>query len=222
MAYADQQMSKNRLIAIILVALIHVAIGYALITGLAYSAFKQAVERVTTVDIEEPPPPEEEPPPPPPEPETAPPPPVAPPPPINISVAPPPIQVQTNIPPPAPVARTVPPPAPPAPPPPPPAPSQARGVTPQNQGSWAARIRENYPARAIRDEIEGRVGVRVTVGPNGRVTSCSVSASSGSPILDDAACEGMQRYARFNPALDDAGNPTSGNWGTTIVYQLSR
>ena len=222
MAYADQQMSKNRLIAIILVALIHVAIGYALITGLAYSAFKQAVERVTTVDIEEPPPPEEEPPPPPPEPETAPPPPVAPPPPINISVAPPPIQVQTNIPPPAPVARTVPPPAPPAPPPPPPAPSQARGVTPQNQGSWAARIRENYPARAIRDEIEGRVGVRVTVGTNGRVTSCSVSSSSGSSILDDAACEGMQRYARFNPALDDAGNPTTGNWGTTIVYQLSR
>lgn len=222
MAYADQQMSKNRLIAIILVALIHVAIGYALITGLAYSAFKQAVERVTTVDIEEPPPPEEEPPPPPPEPETAPPPPVAPPPPINISVAPPPIQVQTNIPPPAPVARTVPPPAPPAPPPPPPAPSQARGVTPQNQGSWAARIRENYPARAIRDEIEGRVGVRVTVGTNGRVTACSVSSSSGSSILDDAACEGMQRYARFNPALDDAGNPTTGNWGTTIVYQLSR
>ena len=222
MAYADQQMSKNRLIAIILVALIHVAIGYALITGLAYSAFKQAVERVTTVDIEEPPPPEEEPPPPPQEPETAPPPPVAPPPPINISVAPPPIQVQTNIPPPAPVARTVPPPAPPAPPPPPPAPSQARGVTPQNQGSWAARIRENYPARAIRDEIEGRVGVRVTVGTNGRVTACSVSSSSGSSILDDAACEGMQRYARFNPALDDAGNPTTGNWGTTIVYQLSR
>ena len=93
---------------------------------------------------------------------------------------------------------------------------------PQNQGSWAARIRENYPARAIRDEIEGRVGVRVTVGTNGRVTACSVSSSSGSSILDDAACEGMQRYARFNPALDDAGNPTTGNWGTTIVYQLSR
>lgn len=221
MAYADQQMSKNRLIAIILVALIHVAIGYALITGLAYSAFKKAVERVTTVDIEEPPPPEEEPPPPP-EPETAPPPPVAPPPPINISVAPPPIQVQTNIPPPAPVARTIPPPAPPAPPPAPPAPSKARGVSPDNQRSWSARIQENYPSRAIRDEIEGRVGVRVVVGPNGRVTSCSVSSSSGSSILDTAACEGMQRYARFNPALDDAGNPTSGNWGTTIVYQLSR
>jgi len=83
MAYADQQMSGSRIVAIIIVALIHVALGYALVTGLAYSAFKKAVERVTTVDIEEPPP-EEEPPPPPPD-EVVPPPPVAPPPPINIA-----------------------------------------------------------------------------------------------------------------------------------------
>jgi len=222
MAYADQEMSKNKLIAIILVALIHVAIGYALVTGLAYSAAKKLVERVTTVDIEEPPPPEEEPPPPP-EPETAPPPPVAPPPPININVAPPPIQVQTNIPPPAPPARIIPPAAPPAPPPPPPPPpSQARGATPDNQASWARRIQENYPARAIRDEIEGRVGVRVTIGSNGRVTGCTVTSSGGSKVLDDAACEGMQRYARYKPALDDAGNPTDGTASTTIVYQLSR
>jgi len=221
MAYADQQMSGNKVVAIIIVALIHIAVGYVLVTGLAYSAMKKAIERVTTVDIEEPPPPEEEPPPPP-EPETAPPPPVAPPPPINISVAPPPIQVQTNIPPPAPPARIIPPAAPPAPPPAPPAPSKARGATPDGQSRWAARIQENYPARAIRDEIEGRVGVRVTVGPNGRVTACSVSNSSGSSILDDAACDGMTRYARYNPALDDAGNPTTGSASTTIVYQLSR
>ena len=90
MAYADQQMSGNRVVAIIIVALIHVAVGYALVTGLAYSAIKKAVERVTTVDIEEPPPPEEEPPPPPEQQEVMPPPPVAPPPPINIAPAPPP------------------------------------------------------------------------------------------------------------------------------------
>jgi len=226
MAYADQQMSGSRIVAIALVVLIHLAIGYALVTGLAYSAAKKLVERVTTVDIDEPPPPEEEPPPPPPEPETAPPPPVAPPPPINVSTAPPPIQVQTNIPPPAPPARIIPPAAPPAPPPapppPPPPPSQARPAQPDGQNRWAARIQENYPSRAIRDEIEGRVGVRVSVGPDGRVSACSVSNSSGSSILDEAACAGMQRYARFNPALDDAGNPTTGSYSTTIVYQLSR
>jgi periplasmic protein TonB len=218
MAYADQQMSGSRIVAIVIVALIHVALGYALVTGLAYSALKKAVERVTTVDIEEPPPPEEEPPPPPPD-EVRPPPPVAPPPPINIAPAPPSIQTQDTIPPPAPPVRIVPPPAAPAPPPPP---SKARGAQPENQRSWQQRIMDNYPARAIRDEIEGRVGVRVTVGPNGRVTGCSVSASSGQSVLDDAACQDITRYGRFSPALDDAGNPTSGSWGTTIVYQLGR
>jgi len=217
MAYADQQMSGNKIIAIIIVALIHVALGYALITGLAYDVVKKAVERVTTVDIEEEVPEEEEPPPPPPD-EIVPPPPVAPPPPINVSVAPPPIQTVQTPPPPAPVipiARPAPPPAP------PPAPSQARGVQPDGQSRWAARIQENYPARAQRDEIQGRVGVRVTVGPNGRVSDCSVTSPSGSSILDDAACSGMRSYARFKPALDAAGNAISGSWTTTIVYQLN-
>jgi protein TonB len=215
MAYADQQMSGNRIIAIIIVALIHVALGYALITGLAYSAIKKAVERVTTVDIEEEEP-EEEPPPPEPD-EVQPPPIVAPPPPINISVAPPPITVVTQAPPPPPavIPRAAPPP--PAPPP----PSRARGATPDGLGRWSSRIQENYPPRAVRDEIEGRVGVRVSIGPNGRVSDCSVTSSSGSGILDDAACTGMRNYARFNPALDAAGNPTTGSYSTTIVYDLN-
>ena len=219
MAYADQQMSGNKVIAIIIVAIIHVAIGYALVTGLAYSAAKSIVERVTTVDIEEPEP-EEEPPPPPPEPETAPPPPVAPPPPINVSVAPPPIQVQSVIPPPAPVARVVPPPAPPAPPPPPP-PSQARGAQPRGLAGWSRRIQENYPSRALREGTEGTVGVSVTINAEGRVSGCSVTSSSGSSALDQAACQGMERYARFDPALDRAGNPTTGSYSTRITYQLN-
>lgn len=220
MAYADQQMSGNRVVALIIVALIHVGIGYVLISGLAYQAAKKVVERVTTVDIEEPPPPEEpdEPPPPPPE-QTAPPPPVAPPPPINIAPAPPPIRTQPTIPPPAPPALVVPPPAAPAPPPPPP--SQARGATPDGQGRWARRIQENYPSRALREETQGTVGVSVTIDGNGRVSGCRVTRSSGSSILDEAACEGMQRYARFNPALDAAGNPTSGSYSTAITYRLN-
>ncbi|WP_121116162.1 energy transducer TonB [Croceibacterium ferulae] len=228
MAYADQQMSGSRMVAIVIVVLIHLAIGYALITGLAYSAVKSVVERVTTVDIEEPPPPPEEEPPPPPPDEPVPvtsPPPVAPAPPVNIAPAPPPINTSTIIPPPAPPTRIVPPaapPGPPTPPAPPAAPSRARGATPDGQGRWAARIQENYPSRAIRDEIEGRVGVRVQIGANGRVTACTVTNSSGSSVLDEAGCEGMTRYARYNPALDDAGNPTTGSASTTIVYQLDR
>ena len=85
---------------------------------------------------------------------------------------------------------------------------------------WQQRIMDSYPTRAVRQNIEGNVGVSVTVGADGRVSACTVTASSGSSILDDAACEGMQRYARYDAALDDAGNPTTGRDSLTIVYQL--
>jgi protein TonB len=209
-------MSGNRVIAIILVALIHIAVGYAMVTGLAYSAIKKAIEHVTTVNVNEPPPPPPEKTPPPPT--NAPPPPVAPPPPISISVAPPQIQTQPTIPPPAPPVLNIAP-APP-PPPPPPAPSKARGATPLNQSRWASQISDNYPARAANEGIEGRVTVSGTVSPDGRVSSCSVTNSSGSRDLDSAACAGMQRYARFNPALDRDGNPISGSYTQVITYRL--
>ncbi len=215
MAYGEQSMSGNRVTALIIVALIHVVVGYALVTGLAYEAAKKVIQRVTTVDIKE----EvkkEEPPPPPPKKAVEPPPPVAPP--VKIAVNPTPPQITTVItpPPPAPVIL--------APPPvvaPPPPPSQAKGATPRGQSGWAARIQDNYPARALREEKEGRVGVRVTIGPDGRVSSCNVTSSSGTPDLDQAACEGMQRYARYNPALDDAGRPTTGTANTAIVYRIN-
>ena len=67
MAYADQKMSTNKLVALIIVAILHVLVAYALVTGLAYSAVKKLKERVETFDVEEEKPPEEEPPPPPPD-----------------------------------------------------------------------------------------------------------------------------------------------------------
>jgi protein TonB len=212
-------MSGNRMIAIIIVALIHVAVGYALITGLAYSAVKKAIERVTTVDINEPPPPPPDTPPPP-EPDT-PPPPVAPPPPINISVAPPPIEVQPNIPPPAPPVRIIPPAAPPAPPPPPPPRFTPKGAQPKgNPGSWATT--DDYPSRALREEKEGVTRFTVTVTPEGRVGSCTVTGSSGTPELDDAACRAITRRARFNPATDGDGKPVAGTYSNSVRWQIPK
>lgn len=217
MAYADQRMSGNRITALIIVAILHIIVGYALVTGLAYSAVKKIKERVETFDVEEEKPPEEPPPPPPDQP-VPPPPIVAPPPPITFE-RPAPV-LQTVVEPPKvvlPPTVVAPPPA----PPPPPAVDKSRGAQPKGQSGWASRIQENYPSAALRKEIEGTVGVRVTVTPDGRVGSCSVTSSSGSGDLDSAACEGMQRYARFNPALDKAGNPTTGSFSTRIVYRIN-
>lgn len=222
MAYADQQMSGNRMAALIIVALLHVAIGYALVTGLAYEGAAKLVKKLTTVDIKE----EvkkDEPPPPPPKKDTAPPPPVAPPVRINVQTTPPQIQTVVTPPPPAPVTYVAAPPsvAPPGPPPPPPPPKgPTKAASPKGQPSnWANS--NDYPSRALREEKEGVTRFRVTVSADGRVTSCDVTGSSGSPELDSTTCSLITRRGRFTPAMED-GSPTSGSWSSSVRWQIPK
>jgi len=217
MAYADQSMSGNKVTAIVIVALIHIFLGYALVTGLAYEAYKKAVQKVTTVDIKEDEPKKDEPPPPPPKKVDTTPPPVAPPVKINVATAPPAIETVTVAPPAAPTIVLAPP-APVA----PPAPPAPRGVTsavqPRNAiSSWAST--DDYPQGAIRKEAQGVAGFRLTVGPDGRVIDCTITSSSGSPELDDATCKLVSRRARFKPAMQD-GQPVQSTFSQRIRWQL--
>lgn len=202
MAYADQSMSGNRITALIIVALIHIVLGYALVTGLAYQAAQKVIQKVTTVDIEEEIEEPEEPPPPPKEVE-APPPPVAPPVKIDVAVKPPPIQTVTTPPPPAPVIQIPTPAPPPPPPPPPPKPASPRN----NPGTWVTT--NDYPSRALREERTGTTGFRVTISDDGRVASCSITSSSGHSDLDQATCRNVERRARFRKPSDGYGNTYS-------------
>ena len=99
--------------------------------------------------------------------------------------------------------------------------SQARAARTKGISRWAARIQENYPPRAIREEIQGSVGVRVTVTVEGSAVDCSITETSGFDILDQAACQSMERYARFEPALDYNGYPTTGSYSQRITYRLN-
>lgn len=64
---------------------------------------------------------------------------------------------------------------------------------------------EDYPAAALAAREQGDVGFALDVGPNGRVTACTVTRSSGSTSLDDATCRVIRSRARFTPALDASG-----------------
>jgi len=215
MAYADQEVSGNRIAAFVVVALLHVALGYALVTGLAYEGVKQLVKKVTTVDIKKDEPKKE---PPPPKKVEAAPPIVAPPPKMNIATVSPPVEIVQTVPPPVPPPVIVAPPAPVAAPPPRVQPKQA---TPKgNPGNWATT--NDYPTRALREEREGTTSFRVTVGPDGRVTSCSITGSSGSPDLDEATCSNVTRRARFNPATDGEGNPTTGAYSSRVRWVIPK
>lgn len=220
MAYADQQASGNKIVSLVIVGLIHVVVIYALVTGLAYSAVKQVADKLTAVDVEEEVPEPEEPPPPPPDQPITPPPVVTPPPIVRTPPTTAPVITTTNTPPPVftPTPVVAPPPPPPAAPPPP---SKASGAQPRgNPGSWATP--NDYPARALREERAGTTRFRVTIGPDGRVTDCQVTGSSGHADLDEATCKNVTRRARFKPALDSAGNPISDTYSNAVRWEIPK
>jgi protein TonB len=210
MAYLDQPaMSPRKVTAIVLVAILHIFVGYALISGLAYEAVKKVASDLKTFDVQdEPPPPPDEPPPPPETPKDIPPPPIVAPPPV--------VQTQTL----APTIVTVPsappvvltPTAPPAPPAPPaPKISQAAGVK-GNPSSWVTS--DDYPPSAQREGVQGVSALTFEVNALGRIENCRVTSSSGSSVLDDTACKLVTRRGRYTPAKDDNGSPIAGGTKT--------
>ncbi len=98
---------------------------------------------------------------------------------------------------------------------------QSRPAMPIDQAQWARQIIESYPTAALAYQMEGTVGVRLTIGTDGRVRNCRVSRSSGHGTLDVGACQAIVRYARFTPALNDAGEAVEGSWSTNIVYAIN-
>lgn len=215
MSYVDQGMTKGRFYAIVAVGVLHALIGFAFVTGLAGNFVKKMQEDLKVVDVqEEPPPPEELPPPPPDQPSE--PPPVAPPAAVRMNTPSPPVFTIPDAPPRPPQPLPAPPAPAPAPPPPP------RVVPPQraraNLGSYFST--DDYPAAALRSEAEGTTRFSLTIGTNGRVTGCSVTGSSGNSSLDSATCRILQSRARYTPARDQNGNPTTGQDRGSVTWRL--
>lgn len=87
-----------------------------------------------------------------------------------------------------------------------------------NPGNWANT--NDYPPTALQQQMEGTTDFRVTVGPDGRVVDCVIVSSSGSSDLDLATCTNVKRRARFDPALDANGTPTTGRYANRVRWQI--
>jgi protein TonB len=187
--YAQYQRNPGRhLPSIIMVAALHVALGYALVTGLArrvVEVIKQPIETKIIEEIKKPPP--DAPPPPPPK-LAAPPPPFIPPPEINIQV---PVQI-------APTITTVTTEKPPPGPPPviaPPAPPAQPPIRREYKASY--RVEPTYPRQAITAGITGKVIAWVKVAPNGSVTDVTIRESTNR-MFDREVIRALSQW-KFNP-----------------------
>lgn len=221
MAYVQPQTRSNRAAILTGVALLHGAVGYLLVTGLAVSWVEQVTGVVAARNIP-----------------ITPPEPIPSPPPVDKTVAP------ADTPPLAPVPRldlnrtpadlevtTVPLPYEPLPAPretlgPSPLPSATPLFTPKaaaplgRPGQWVTS--DDYPAVALRQEREGVTRFRVTVTAEGLVAGCEIVASSGSPDLDAATCRQISRKARFAAASDNQGARVAGSWTSSVKWVIPR
>jgi periplasmic protein TonB len=219
MSYLDADAQRSRTKPIIAVAIVHAAIAYAFISGLAMQVVTYVDTPITARNIpDEPPPPTR----------------IVDPPRARPERMPDIISVQTEIPQPNfqrptievplvsdpvtpnftttsdPVISRAEPQA-----------SLARRVQPiGDRGAWVST--DDYPPAALREGAQGVVGITLAIGADGRVAGCEVTSSSGSTLLDDASCRFYARRARFTPALDEQGHKVASRWNERVRWQLPR
>lgn len=200
MSYVEPKRAGQRWMGMTFVIVFHIALGYALVHGLARKIVEVVKAPLDTKIIEEVKPPPEKPPPPPPK-LAAPPPPYIPAPEIQIQspVTAPTITAVTQVKPTAPV----PPPAKPAPPPPPAKPREP--VRLPAVVDAAACEKPVYPAQSVRANETGVVRLNFLIDFDGKVLESKVERSSGFRRLDDAARSALA-LCKFKAATVD-GKP---------------
>jgi protein TonB len=205
MSYPESKPVGPRLAGLVFVGLLHVALIYALMQGLARKIVEVVRNPLEVKIVETVKPPPEQPPPLPTPKLAAPPPPYIPPPEVRVQVPQPqaPISVVTPVKPaePAPAA------------PGPAAPAQGQGVAskphvpvrvPAVVDSRACQ-KPRYPLASQRLNESGEVLLSFLIDLDGRVLDSKVKQSSGFPRLDEAARNGLA-LCRFKPATVD-GKP---------------
>lgn len=218
MAYVNASTPRNRAPVVATVAAIHVAIGYALVVGLANTGIPEVLTVITGTNIpveppKRPPPPEIKPV------DSAPLAPItAPRPAVDLSRSVPDIVLINPVllPPlraplgdgaiPLPLPSAI-------------ASFAAKGAVPRGRpGNWVTA--NDYPTNDLRLEHEGVTRIGLTIGSDGRVRDCTITGSSGFASLDQTACSRLASRARFAPATDEVGAAVTGRYSTSVRWEI--
>lgn len=79
---------------------------------------------------------------------------------------------------------------------------------------------EEYPIEAIRLHQQGRVVVKLWIDTNGKVASCTLAQSSGSPSLDQKTCEIALARVTYTSARNRTGQPIAASATLPVRWVL--
>jgi protein TonB len=210
----NQQNPAKRLTGIGVAVVLHVIVGYVVVSGMGKQLIEKIKHPIETKIIEEvKPPPKDLPPPPPPPEIKTPPPPFIPPPEVVVQqqqVQPNTITTVTNVQPAsnvlprAPIIQ---------------APVAAK-PTPPARTEPVVNVKDcpvpDYPRNARRNEEQGTVTIEFLIGTDGRVKSSNILHSSGSRELDRAAVASLSSCDRFRAGTE---NGKAVEAKKTVLYQ---
>ena len=95
-----------------------------------------------------------------------------------------------------------------------------RRAKPLNIEGWARKIQADYPYEKLAKMESGFVRVRLTVDEVGNPLSCHIQLKGTDDTFERTACGNLMRYAKFEPALDEAGKPVASYYVTSVIYRI--
>jgi hypothetical protein len=85
-------------------------------------------------------------------------------------------------------------------------------------GAWVGS--DDYPAAALRLDVEGITSFRLSVDVTGKPSRCEIVESSSFDILDRVTCDRLMANAHFTPGHDRAGRPMEGTYANRVRWQI--
>jgi len=79
-----------------------------------------------------------------------------------------------------------------------------------------------YPRISLNRQEHGTAHFSVAVAADGSVTACRITATSGSRQLDEATCKWVSKRAKFEPATDEFGAKVAGTYSNSVRWVLPR
>ncbi|PZT88799.1 MAG: hypothetical protein DI637_07480 [Citromicrobium sp.] len=91
----------------------------------------------------------------------------------------------------------------------------------KNLQAVARRIQKVYPAKAFSKGEQANFHFRVMIDETGRPTACKLTSLTSAENFDVSACDEFLEHAKFDPAINFAGQPTPSYYSGDLKYRLN-